>query len=99
MTPATLTTADFLAAYPEFDNADATMVAAKVAQANRHTDADEFDTSTTGVGNDAAAAYAAWLLALSPFGQQAEMKAEVYRAVYDDLVAGLSVTPILVEDA
>lgn len=95
MTPATLTTADFLAAFPIFANATAAEVSAAVAKGNRKCDADAFDTGTSGVANDAAGYWAAYLLALGKFGKDAGLDPKPYRDAYDSYVNGIVAGPFL----
>lgn len=95
MTPATLTAADFILAFPEFDRCEAAKVAAAVAAANRRVDADVFDTGTSGVANDAAGYLAAARLAGSKFGQSAKLDPKPYLDAYQAIAGGNLAGPLL----
>lgn len=82
MTPATLTTAEFLLAHPEFARCVASKVTAAVAEGNRIVDADVYDPDSLGVANDAAGWWAAYLIASSKFGVDAGLDPVKYLAAF-----------------
>lgn len=92
MAAATLSPATFLVSFREFNNANAAMVAAKVAEANRQIDADVWGTQA----NDAAGYLAAAMLAASDFGRHAEMDPARYLGILDRMKRAVAAGPVVI---
>ena len=82
----TVSRADFLARFPEFEPASPSMVEAALGEAVRNVDSEIFADKT----DDAVKWKAAHLLAISPFGQQARLISKTGETTYGKYFRELS---------
>ena len=81
--PAPISRQQFVQTFPEFKNADMSLVVGKLAEAYQQIDPSVWDTGQNGPKSGIGQGYlAAHLLALSPFGQNARMVAKDGKTTY-----------------